>query len=946
MGTTSNTINITVTGGSVILQSPVLPVMEGDDVTLHCKTKTPPSNLPAAFYKDGSLIRPESAGHMTIRHVSKSDEGLYKCHISSHGESPPSWISVSGEELRAAEEEVGHDDITDDITYSDVKISRDLQQPIKRSRESDPAVVYSSVRGTAELSYGQIVIKDIKSNRTKARPAEPEVVYSSLRVNAQLKHRGGWFVRSEVKEVQKLIRKKKNVAESSADLFIDGGSHCHEHRRISLGLYYILFNFFISFHSNCDCLQTIRVKKNRPQSFIQLFEVIGSHEPVHVQVGDDAILPCHLEPPFNVKDLNIVWTWNETEVYIYRSRKPYLDNQDENENFKGRTSLFDEEMEKGNISLKVTNVTEVHAGNYTCIVPQLDRQVKRGKVILIVDPVEKSKNGSQIDSGNGGMSSGAVAAIAVVVGGVVVLIAVGVGFKLRKHRVITRADAEIRASDQLVQCFLTELAAAHGYNEFPETVLPSQMGGKVTVTETALKKKIRDAKIRQLMEKDKRILEELRSLHCDPHPYFSIFPSESDFTFWKIVMEGPPDTPYEKGVFELFCQFGCTTAIINNVGRICHNIFDRNYKCPDHHERYPQCCRKRDRVVEVRWSSVFLVCTSQSTKTKMKLSSKTFVFFFCGSILAEEFLTSPEKYEQEAKKHTEQTAAQSRDEMEKINFDNHQAILSFVNVDRAHWKLLYIFPAIRSVFLVDSASNSSEEADSGNAAKRVQKAAAELRRGLIFRMESEGGACTCVSTTFLRLALLKSPATINAASGREVSVLSITPYSSSMALLDSGGHQPGNISYIHMGTVHHHMEFTGVSPEMGTTSNTINITVTGGSVILQSPVLPVMEGDDVTLHCKTKTPPSNLPAAFYKDGSLIRPESAGKPSTTASPTSTALPTFTAPPSSSNPTTYAALCNTCLRPPSILCFRLLLHLVVFCPYCISTVLMVSLYRRRH
>ncbi|KAI3376301.1 hypothetical protein L3Q82_016408, partial [Scortum barcoo] len=94
-GTTSNTINITVTGGSVILQSPVLPVMEGDDVTLHCKTKTPPSNLPAAFYKDGSLIRPESAGHMTIRHVSKSDEGLYKCHISSHGESPPSWISVS-----------------------------------------------------------------------------------------------------------------------------------------------------------------------------------------------------------------------------------------------------------------------------------------------------------------------------------------------------------------------------------------------------------------------------------------------------------------------------------------------------------------------------------------------------------------------------------------------------------------------------------------------------------------------------------------------------------------------------------------------------------------------------------------------------------------------------------------------------------------------------------
>uniref|UniRef100_A0A3P8QSJ5 Ig-like domain-containing protein n=1 Tax=Astatotilapia calliptera TaxID=8154 RepID=A0A3P8QSJ5_ASTCA len=56
-GPISNMVNLTVTGGSVILQSPVLPVMEGDDVTLLCKTKTTPSNLPAAFYKDGSLIR-------------------------------------------------------------------------------------------------------------------------------------------------------------------------------------------------------------------------------------------------------------------------------------------------------------------------------------------------------------------------------------------------------------------------------------------------------------------------------------------------------------------------------------------------------------------------------------------------------------------------------------------------------------------------------------------------------------------------------------------------------------------------------------------------------------------------------------------------------------------------------------------------------------------------
>ncbi|CAI5660310.1 unnamed protein product [Oreochromis niloticus] len=95
-GPISNMVNLTVTGGSVILQSPVLPVMEGDDVTLLCKTKTTPSNLPAAFYKDGSLIRKQPTGHMTIQHVSRSDEGLYKCDISGHGESPSSWIIVTG----------------------------------------------------------------------------------------------------------------------------------------------------------------------------------------------------------------------------------------------------------------------------------------------------------------------------------------------------------------------------------------------------------------------------------------------------------------------------------------------------------------------------------------------------------------------------------------------------------------------------------------------------------------------------------------------------------------------------------------------------------------------------------------------------------------------------------------------------------------------------------
>ncbi|KAM3590876.1 uncharacterized protein V6R79_018121 [Siganus canaliculatus] len=93
----SNSINFYVHGGPVILQSPVLPVDQGQNVTLSCQAKTSDEDtLPADFYKDGSFIGAGPEGHMTLLHVSKADEGKYSCSIRDQGQSPPSWMSVSG----------------------------------------------------------------------------------------------------------------------------------------------------------------------------------------------------------------------------------------------------------------------------------------------------------------------------------------------------------------------------------------------------------------------------------------------------------------------------------------------------------------------------------------------------------------------------------------------------------------------------------------------------------------------------------------------------------------------------------------------------------------------------------------------------------------------------------------------------------------------------------
>ncbi|KAM8746916.1 uncharacterized protein AB9X84_015084 isoform 1-T3 [Acanthopagrus schlegelii] len=234
-GAASSSITITVTDGAVILQSPVHPVMEGDDVTLTCTTQT--SNLSAGFYKDGSFIRTEPTGHMTIHHVSRSDEGFYKCNTISDGESPPSWITVTEKPAattsppassappsssspprpepamltvvlaillgvvvflvvlvllvllvrRLTNRKPKENDPA--VVYSAVRPAEDLSygqvifkdKKTNRTRENDPAVVYSAVRPAQDLSYGQVVFKDKKTNRTRGLKSEPEVLYSSLK---------------------------------------------------------------------------------------------------------------------------------------------------------------------------------------------------------------------------------------------------------------------------------------------------------------------------------------------------------------------------------------------------------------------------------------------------------------------------------------------------------------------------------------------------------------------------------------------------------------------------------------------------------------------------------------------------------------------------------------------------------------------------------------------
>ncbi|PMD22611.1 hypothetical protein NA56DRAFT_644802 [Hyaloscypha hepaticicola] len=88
------------------------------------------------------------------------------------------------------------------------------------------------------------------------------------------------------------------------------------------------------------------------------------------------------------------------------------------------------------------------------------------------------------------------------------------------------------------------------------------------------------------------LLSEIKAMIDNPHDYMDIYVSQSNMCFWKVVMQGPPDSPYANGTFLLYIEMGVdfprrppsarfiTPMLHPNItkhGRVCHPIFDREW---------------------------------------------------------------------------------------------------------------------------------------------------------------------------------------------------------------------------------------------------------------------------------------------------------------------------------------------------------------------------------
>ncbi|XP_063756243.1 myelin-oligodendrocyte glycoprotein-like isoform X2 [Eleginops maclovinus] len=122
--------------------------------------------------------------------------------------------------------------------------------------------------------------------------------------------------------------------------------------------------------------------------------VIGSLQPIKAVLGDDIILPCHVDPPINVSRLTVEWSRPDLKpdpkdplsnvdlVHLYRDRREVTDNKISS--YVGRTVLSIDGLGKGNISLQILNVTLEDEGRFRCFIPKLEGQQKASIIHLVV----------------------------------------------------------------------------------------------------------------------------------------------------------------------------------------------------------------------------------------------------------------------------------------------------------------------------------------------------------------------------------------------------------------------------------------------------------------------------------------------------------------------------------------------------------------------------------
>ncbi|XP_042583299.1 butyrophilin subfamily 1 member A1-like [Cyprinus carpio] len=101
----------------------------------------------------------------------------------------------------------------------------------------------------------------------------------------------------------------------------------------------------------------------------EMYNVVGPAEPLFTFPGEDVILPCSIKPNTSAVNMRVEWfrlDLQDSTVYLYENGENKIMTQDQY--FRGRTALFQEELQNGNASLKLSSVQVSDEGVYKCFI--------------------------------------------------------------------------------------------------------------------------------------------------------------------------------------------------------------------------------------------------------------------------------------------------------------------------------------------------------------------------------------------------------------------------------------------------------------------------------------------------------------------------------------------------------------------------------------------------
>ncbi|XP_073800247.1 uncharacterized protein [Danio rerio] len=96
------------------------------------------------------------------------------------------------------------------------------------------------------------------------------------------------------------------------------------------------------------------------------FTVRGSSAPLSAPLGSSVVLPCYVDEALPVEDLEVEWRRadSETLIHLYQDGESRAEVQQQD--YHDRAHFFTEEIQHGNFSLRLDNLTAQDEGEYRC----------------------------------------------------------------------------------------------------------------------------------------------------------------------------------------------------------------------------------------------------------------------------------------------------------------------------------------------------------------------------------------------------------------------------------------------------------------------------------------------------------------------------------------------------------------------------------------------------